>query len=149
MTRKLLIGLLLVFAALIITGCTAKNCPECKGRWDTGMLDIDLYQAAQNINNEDEFFFEYWISNYGDVEAKDIIVKCKVIDEDLNTLIEVEGNYGNLASRSMQLGSLSTDVTPEYIALPYDALVNYGCMVTSCTNCEILIQRIPDALTGF
>lgn len=109
---------------------------------DKALLDVQLYEWAENIDDPDEMFFNYWIHNYGDVEAKNIKVVCNLWDESgLKKISTVEDSYGNLASRSSEFGEVVTkdiaDNQNYYIPL---------CHVESCDNCEILYKRNSDLI---
>ena len=113
------------------------ECPEEKS-----ILDAQIYDWAINEDNSSEMFFDYWLYNYGNVEARNIKVRCDLYEDDLIIkATSVIDNFGNLASRSSAFGEVLTpDVSKSnefYTAL---------CYVESCDNCEILYKRIPDLI---
>jgi hypothetical protein len=170
--RGIAIAVIAVLALLFVIGCQPVNCPEktcpacevcpeekecpvceeCKGcpdcevcLDDKPMLDVDMLIWAINEYDNSEMLFDYWIYNYGDTEAKDVKVKCKLEDTRGKVLKTVVDNYGNLASRSGELGEVVTSkpsisMTQEYIGY---------CFVDSCKNCEILYKRIPDLIEAY
>ena len=83
--------------------------------------------------------------NINDAEANDIKVRCKLEDTTEKVLASVIDNYGNLASRSAELGEVVTkkpsiSMTKEYLGY---------CYVESCSNCEILHKRIPKLVESY
>ncbi len=146
--KKIILSMIL-FVMLFLVGCeeyVAKECETCKEpQIAKGMaiLDIELYQQAFNELDTSEMFFDYWIYNYGDTEAKDIKVKCILLDEDYNSLKVVEDNYGNLASKSVNYAEVVFE-KPSSVNL--DDLMSSVCYVESCSNCEILYKRIPEVV---
>lgn len=132
--------------SLFLAGCINPNvsCPEySEGK---AMLDVQTRLFAINERNENETFFTYWIYNYGDREAKDIKVRCKLIDGDSMEIVKtVKDSFGNLASRSVQLGEIITNVNQVDIDKEYIPI----CYVVSCSNCEILYKRIPDLVESY
>ncbi len=137
---------------LFLVGCeesVIKECKTCeepqiaKGK---AILDVELYQQAFNELDTTEMFFDYWIYNYGDTEAKDIKVKCILLDEDYKLLKIVEDNYGNLASRSVNYAEVVFE-KPSNVKL--DSLMSSVCYVESCSNCDILYKRIPEIVEEY
>ncbi len=109
--------------------------------YDSGKAIVD----ASVINwggGEDEtnVYFEAEVINYGEREAKDVILKCVVYAENSsasNALISLEGFVGNIGSRSYlhmeleqanQAGSLNNTLGT--------------CFIEACNECEILRERI-------
>ncbi|MBU0760708.1 MAG: hypothetical protein KJ858_03385 [Nanoarchaeota archaeon] len=118
-----------------------KDCIQNKA-----MVDAQLYGWAVNEFNEEELFFEYWLYNYGNIEAKDVKVKCKLLSHPDEGYIEEFSevhSFGNIASRSVVWGELS-GVRPSTVNFN-EEYIGY-CYVESCNNCEILYKRIPDAI---
>ncbi len=109
------------------------------------MLDVEIYDWAINLYNEDEMFFEYWITNYGDSEAKDIKVRCILIDESMNLITSVIDSYGNIASQSTEMGDVLID-TP---IIDEEIMYVAQCYVQSCINCDILYERIPELVEQY
>ena len=134
----------IIFAGLYFTKPTnnseIQNCPEIKcDLEDIGLLDISTSTWAINEDNTSELFFDYWIENYGDSEAKDIKVRCDLYNDEDEKVLTVLDNFGNLASLSEGFGEVGVlDTTNDYDYY-YDI-----CYVEDCINCEILYQRIPE-----
>ncbi|MCK5043720.1 hypothetical protein KAR52_01840 [Candidatus Pacearchaeota archaeon] len=107
---------------------------------EKALLDAEIYDWAVNEDNPTELFFTYFVYNYGNVEAKNVKIKCTLYDEDgTGVMTSVVDNFGNLASKSYKLGEAVTkDVTNSFDY--YTSL----CHVESCDNCEILYKRIPE-----
>ena len=143
--KKIILSMFLI-GILFLVGCeeyVAKECQTCeepqiaKGK---AILDVEMYQTAFNELDTTEMFFDYWIYNYGDTEAKNIKVECILLDENYNVLTKVIDNYGNLASNSIKFGEV-TFKKPSSITMN-DPLTG-SCYVESCSNCDILYKRIP------
>ena len=90
--------------------------------------------------------FDYWIYNYGDTEAKDIKVKCVLLGEDYESLKVIKDDYGNLASNTVKPAEVMFE-TP--VGVKLDTLMSGICYVESCSNCEILYKRIPEAVKEY
>ncbi len=90
------------------------------------------------IGKQNGYIFTYWIHNFGEVEAKDVVVDCVVIDQNDNIIKRISKNFGNLASNSMEYDEMYTNIIVDTTDL------NAYCLTKSCTNCEILEKKIPD-----
>ncbi len=113
---------------------------------EKALLDAQIYQWAENLDDPSEMFFNYWIYNYGDAEAKDVKVRCDLIEEDLETKrTSVLDYYGNLASRSEGFGEVITNMPSILAGEEFIGL----CHVESCNNCEILYKRIPSLIESY
>ena len=135
----LLVGLIL-FVSLYLT--KSVNCPEIEKK---ALVDAQIYDWAENLDNSNEMFFTYNLYNYGEVEAKNIVVKCDLWDEKGQTILAtVKDNYGNLASLSVGTDSVIT----KDVANNYDLYIPL-CYVSSCDNCDILYKKIPDLITNY
>lgn len=118
-------------------------CPETIE--DKAILDVKIYEWGYNKNNPKELLFDYWITNYGDTEAKNVIVNCK-LDGTYGTIFSAMDSYGNLASRSSEFG----EFTPEKsYGVNMNSEYSAYCYVESCDNCEILYKRIPEIVKGY
>ncbi|MBU3941240.1 MAG: hypothetical protein KKH88_04915 [Nanoarchaeota archaeon] len=153
MNKTILLVFLLIIVSLFLSGCascpTCQECEECQETacpdiWDRPLVDIMVYNYGENIDNSNEILYDYWVYNYGNVEAKDIEVRCKIVDEVNNVVHSASDSYGNLASKSAQFDEFTAPNTNSYRTLPYNTLVTAVCYVESCSNCEILQKRIPD-----
>lgn len=147
------------FAGLYFTK-SASNCPnvdeelcadfvtECPQAEDKALLDVETYTWGINLYDESEFIFNYWIMNYGDTEARNIKVRCKLENEEQGVVFSGLHSFGNLASRSATFG----EFTPKKsTAQGYNSNKEYSgyCYVESCDNCEILHKRIPDLVESY
>ena len=94
---------------------------------------------GQNIDNNDEILFDYWVENYGDKEATNVGVTCKVWDSNYNLLYQTEENIGNIASYSSNFEEVVRKNVPF-------AMTNIAtCYVSSCDgNCKILWKDMKD-----
>jgi len=141
----LLIASVYYFSSQLDNKCpTCKQCEECEicpdRIEDKAILDIEMYDWGENLYDDSELLFDYWITNYGDVEAKNIKVRCKLNNLEQGVVFSALDNYGNLASRSSELGEFTPKDTSTKNS--YDKYSAY-CYVESCDNCEILYKRIP------
>lgn len=110
------------------------------------LLDVKIYQWAENLHDSSEMFFDYWIYNYGDAEAKNVKVRCNLFEADGETVrTTVLHSYGNLASRSGELGEVTTNMPQIMVGEEFIAL----CHVESCDNCDILYLRIPELIESY
>ncbi len=113
---------------------------------EKALLDVQIYQWAENLYDSSEMFFDYWIYNYGNVEARNVVVECELIEDDLETRrTSVTHNIGNLASRSesfeeVEVKNPQIKQGEEFVGL---------CHVESCDNCEILYKRIPSLIEDY
>jgi len=168
MDRKFLIPIILILGVLVVSGCVQQedttpyaSCDSCcstdttpYGECDSccsipegnGILNVEISDWAINEDNLSEIFFEYWIFNYGDTEAKDIVVRCKLNDEKDNLVISDSKRFGNLASESMVFDTLST---PKKVTLGFDEFYYGVCYVESCNNCVILYKRISELVESY
>lgn len=139
-TWKVIFGLLIVLVMLYFSYSFGINNQSITETNEKALLDVQIYQWAQNENNLDEMFFDYWLYNYGNTEARNVKIKCDLFEEDLVTKrTSVSHNYGNIASRSGNLGEV---ITMQPIIEEGELFVAQ-CHVESCDNCEILYKRIP------
>jgi len=125
----------------VVSELECEQCKECIQ--DKALLDIQPYEWGVNLYDNSEFLFNYWIMNYGDVEAKNIKVRCKLEDVSENVAFSQVHTYGNLASKSVEFG----ETTPKKsLAINYNPNKEYSgyCYVESCDNCIILYKRIPN-----
>ena len=64
------------------------------------MLMIENIGWQDNADDDSEVFFSYWIYNFGDVEAKNVTVRCEITDVNEVIIKEEIFNIGNVASTS-------------------------------------------------
>lgn len=106
---------------------------------EKAMLWVSTVGHFVNIYDETEMLFDYYLYNFGNVEAKNVKVKCELWDESGNNLLtSVTDNIGNIASTSDKFGEVTTDDVMEEGKKYYSL-----CYVESCEDCEILYKRIP------
>lgn len=93
---------------------------------------------AEEEGNENGYIFSYFVYNFGDAEAKDVVVQCTTFDQNGNLVKRTTKPLGNLASHSEEYDELYEDFfvdTTDYIGY---------CVTKSCgENCEVLEERIP------
>lgn len=113
---------------------------------EKAMLFVELYDWGYNENKYDELLFNYWVHNFGNVEAKNIKVICSMFEDGIKKTYSATDNYGNLASRSSEFGEFTPtknnliDYNKEYAPV---------CHIESCDNCEILYKRIPELIESY
>ncbi len=90
------------------------------------------------VGKPNGYIFKYWVQNFAEVEAKDIVVECILTDQNNNVLKRINKNFGNLASGSMEYDEMYDSI--------FEDTTNYNgyCLTKSCSNCEILETKIPD-----
>ncbi len=103
------------------------------------LIYTDFTSWAPELGNNNNKIFNYFVYNFGDVEAKDVIVQCVVLDDNDNVVRRVTKDLGNLASGSYEAGEMY-----EYISEDASGYFGY-CLTKSCSNnCEILDHKIQD-----
>ena len=100
---------------------------------------LGLYE---DIDDASQMFFDYRIDNFGDVEAKNVKVRCKVFDKNDITISSVLDNAGSVSSNSIEVFEVVTDNLDD--SLWEDG--TYDCYIESCNNCEILYNNIPELI---
>ena len=136
--KKIILSMVLI-GMLFLVGCQVYEEPQiAKGK---AILRAEMYQLAINELDTTEMFFSYWIYNYGDTEAKDIKVNCKLLDGNYSVLKTVSDDYRNLASNSIEFREVTFKKPND---LNEDTLTTGMCYVLSCSNCDILYKRIPE-----
>ena len=143
--EKIIIGTLLVLLIVSIGFNINLYSSRFKTVEEKALVEAQIYDWFANEDDPTELVFDYSIYNYGDIEAKNIEVRCSLYDEDGTRVIaSVLDNYGNLASKSYEFGEVVTDdVTNSFDY--YSAL----CYVESCDDCEILYKRIPELIVDY
>lgn len=162
--KKIILSLVFI-GMLFLVGCQVecpdcvcpeqKECPELEECQVCGepqiekgkaILNAEMYGVAFNELDTNEMFFDYWIYNYGDTEAKNVKVKCVLLGWDYNVLKRVVDDYGNLASSSAELGEV---VFKKPNSVTLNTELTGICYVVSCSNCEILYKRVPKAVEAY
>lgn len=94
---------------------------------------------GESYGNPNGATFTNWVYNFGGVEAKNITLKCVIMDEQENLVKAVDYNFGNLASYSYKYDEV-------YMNYRIPQNVNYTaiCFINGCDNCDILIDKLPD-----
>jgi len=108
---------------------------------EKAIVDVEVYDWGINELNMSQLIFDYWIYNYGNAEAKNLKIKCKLFNENDTLVDSFLDDFGNLASQSMQF----SEFIPQKPSTVKMMEVYYPiCYVESCDNCEILYKKIPD-----
>jgi len=142
----LVITIIMIFLSFIafliyIVSFILQEEPQLQEQTPIAILDATLYRQAINLYDESETFFDYWLYNYGEVEAKGVEVSCGLYDENYNLLGKTTDYVGNVASQSINFEE-ATMRTP--VEFGVGVIVTAICIVKSCDNCEILYERIPE-----
>ncbi len=118
------------------------TCPEEKA-----MLYGGLNYWGENLYDSSEYVVIVDMFNFGYEEAKNVVVTCEmdIGDEDGYTISEIpintfSQNVGNIASTSYK----TVELTTEKDYRKEGAYPLLSCTVTSCENCDILDDRIPE-----
>ena len=132
---------MILVGILFWVGCQSKytECTEEKA-----LLDIELVRWGENLYNDNEVLFNYYVYNYGYKEAKNVYVKCTVLNNGTNKKSITE-YVGNIASTS----STFKETKLEYLQSESKEGDTGVCHVASCNNCEILYKRIPTLIEIF
>ena len=130
---------------------SCETCEECEVCQEIPAEKAMIYGAlnswGENIYDSSEYIFTVDMFNFGYKEAKNVEVTCEINvgDEDgyqiseypINTIVK---KIGNVASTSYKYVELTTEKD-------YKKEGNYplaNCFVSSCDNCDILTERIPE-----
>ena len=66
------------------------------------MLLVEIIEWGENIEDSSEVLFDYFVNNFGNVEAKNVVVVCEIQDDNENILKKQSFNIGNVASNSYE-----------------------------------------------
>ncbi len=122
-------------------------CDVCGDSKDCQISEGEAMLAADNMvyeidevgdDNETEVTFDYWVYNYGDSDADDIEIRCKLMDGG-DVAASGTDSIGSLNSESLKSGDLTVEED-----LDIDETYTANCYVENCTNCDILYKRIDD-----
>ncbi len=104
------------------------------------MLLVEFSGAYENIDDPSEIFFDYFIYNFGNTEAKNVSIICRVQDDNDVSIKDYKINIGNIASNSYEFQESIFDYNGPSI------LENYGtCYLESANGKYInLYERLDD-----
>jgi len=66
------------------------------------MILVEFIEWGEDATSPNNYLFDYWVYNFGDVEAKNVTILCQIQDEYENLIVEKEFNIGNIASNSVE-----------------------------------------------
>ena len=112
--------------------------PTCPTPEEKALIITTFDSWGQNLDNEKEAIFSFWVENYGYIEAKNLTATCIILDEEGNRIYWIKKPIRNVASTSYNYEEISAVINWDLINENYTA----GCMVINCDNCEILTKRI-------
>lgn len=116
--------------------CNAfKGCVDCPEE-DQAMVLNYPDSWGENIEDESEILFGNYIYNFGDIEAKNVILECNISNTNEDIEFSERKNIGNIASNSYTYKELSFkySIRDEYSV--------GGCRVVDCDNCILLLDKI-------
>jgi len=126
-----------------VTNCPETREKECPQPKEKALLDASTNNWAINLYNSGEVIMSGRIFNYGDKEAKNIVIECGMYDGDENGYLKSDipiftttKNIGNLASRDYK------DFELTYSKTGTNDYSQSLCSVKSCDSCDILANRI-------
>ena len=93
---------------------------------------------GEEIGKQNGYIFTYWINNFGEREAKDVVIECVIVDQNDNVVKRINKNYGNLAPNSMKYDEMYNNIFGN--TTEFDAY----CLTKSCSNCDVLENDIHD-----
>jgi len=127
------------------TAC--EECETCKTCQldNKAMLDVYLMNWAINVDNDEELFFEYSVRNFGNVEAKNVKVECKLFSSSEKVVKTGISSAFNVASQSTSLEYTTTTAS----GLNENDIYIGACYVKGCSKCDILYKRIPSLAEMF
>lgn len=124
--------------------CEERTCPDIPEE----KALITNFPADWYINqeDEDEVIFSFIAVNYGNVEAKNVKVKCQFIDAGYDgfseqVIAEKTKNIGNVASTSTSYEEIILEPSEKILDTHY--YTTY-CYPVECDGCEILFERVPE-----
>lgn len=120
-------------------------CSECPELGELALMDVAMDSWAMNLYNSSEFIFSIISYNYGFIEAKNVEITCEVSRTGLGQIYSVASNIGNIASTSYKYTEIIVDSMGLYIEEGSNEYFAY-CYVSSCDECEILYERIPQLI---
>ncbi len=112
---------------------------------EIALLDVDVYAWGEDIDDSSVLFFDYWVYNYGNIESKNVKVRCKLFDINYNLKVSILDNFGSIASNSMELD----EVVTENIHTSKGEEFYSSCYVESCDDCRILYKSIPEMIESY
>ena len=150
--NKIILSMILV-GMLVLVGCINEPviCPEekvcniceiCEEVPEEEALITSVFgEWGENELNNNELLFYTIVYNYGNVEAKNVVVTCTVDDAQGKRIYTKKKSIGNIASLSENIKEIVLSKGSINI---YDDEVRGGCHVSACDNCEILDYKIPE-----
>ncbi len=106
---------------------------------EKALITVVIDNWGENKYDSNELLMPGKVINYGDMEAKNVVVECKMYDSDEEgvhlsetPIFTVSENIGNVASRSIKEYQLN------HSALGTNDYSLVSCLVKSCENCKLL-----------
>ena len=119
-----ILACLLVISGIIMYGMISeltkcKNIPEVE---EESIILLEFLDWSENALDSSEVFFTYYVYNFGNVEAKGIVINCNVTDINDNLIKSETYEIGNIASNSVEYKEsfMKFHLEPsEYLAICY------------------------------
>jgi len=92
----------IVVGVLSCWGYYVVNSSEFIVEKEQPMLLTQFIEWGESIEDSSTILFIYYIYNFGNIEAKNVKVKCVITDIDENILKQQSFNIGNIASNSYE-----------------------------------------------
>jgi len=142
--KKIILSMVLI-GIVFLMGCQIDQveCPKCGESEEKALLTTNTLGGAINKYNEEEWFYQFIVINYGNKEAKNVEVKCVIYDSNENEHNVISKNIGNIASLSTKYGEIMTKIQ-NVDSIDEKEEVILLCLVVACDDCEILDKRIPE-----
>ncbi len=139
------IKLLFLILAIFLISCSQKiECPEPEP--EKALLDVIVEGWALNEDDENDILINYFLYNYGGVEAKNVEVKCSIFDYK-NDLIKTDIDFaGNIGSKSYSYNEMHIKNAGIKTYSRDDGQYkthSLNCQVVDCDDCIILWKQIP------
>jgi len=118
---------------------TPEPCPPFN-MWDEPILTLDFDGWAENIEDSSKMIYTYFITNYGNAEAKNVVVSCIIYDSNGEEIKRDIAKGINIPSQTSSYEeSYGEDVGGETAT----------CYIKSCDNCQLLWKNLPVAVENF
>ena len=124
--------ILIVLMVLVLTGCQAVQ--------ERAEILVNIDGPFLNLNNADEYFFRYYMSNFGEIEGRNLEVTCELFDEQERLLYKKSELVGNIASNSLDLEEMVMD----NVILDEEEIYISYCYLSSCDDCRDLASEVLD-----
>lgn len=137
--------ILIIFGILLIISVisnlylyTQEECPGCPQPEEKAQVFTSFVEWGAELGKQNGYILTYWVNNFGEIEAKDVVIECIITDQNDNVIKRINKNFGNLASNSMEYDEMYENIFEDTTDF------NAYCLTKSCSNCDILENKITD-----